>query len=296
MNFARCSLFAVGGLVFSLTCLPMDADAGPIIVGNGFGLPGLDLGTVGTEAMACTNSACNGNGSVPFNSYVGNAGGAGGVTATADAEFASNGIPAPALVNAQANINDLSVSASAGTPTGANGAGTAYAVFTDVLTFSSSSFQGVIDPFFQLSLDPMLSVDGGRTYSAQLSLYWYGPGTSCDSIDSAYSSNPGVCQAESTGGPGTSPNGFSVPALTGADTLVVFSSLYGDAAAGGSVSDPDSVMISNLPAGVSIISEGGGTYTAAPSPAPVPEPASMMLFGTGVIALVGRRFRRSRAQ
>ncbi len=272
---SRCSLFAVGGLVFFLACLPMNARA-DIIVGASNGLSGMTLGTVGTEASACTNTACNTFSNVPNNSFVGHVDGAGGVAATADAEFGSNNLPAPALAFAQAYINDLSISTSAGTPTGANGAATAFAAFTDVVTFSS--FLGVVEPFFQLSLDPDLSAVGGRTYQAVLSLYWYGPGTLCDSIDAAYGNS--FCSAGSIAAPGAAPQGLALPELTDADTMLVFMSLSGDAAAGGSVSDPASIMISNLPEGVNVISEGGGTYTPA-----VPEPASWMMTATAAALL-----------
>jgi hypothetical protein len=287
VNLVRCSLFAVGGLVFSLACLPMHAD---IIVGEEYGLPGLTLGTVGTEAMACTNSACNGNGSVPFNSYVGNPGGAGGAVAAASAEFASNGVTANVVVDAQAYINDLSMLVDAGGLGG--GSGTAYAAFTDVLTLSS--FQGAADAFVQLNLDPTVNGPGGATYTAQLSLYWYGPGTFDAETDSACEltnvTDTG-CSTGSTGEPGTPPTGITLPGLTDADTLLVFMSLYGDASTDGSVSDPDSVIITNLPPGVSIISAGGGTYTAATSA--VPEPASWMMTAASAVGLLwmGRKRR-----
>lgn len=38
------------------------------------------------------------------------------------------------------------------------------------------------------------------------------------------------------------------------------------------------------------------TATAAPAPAPAPEPATMLLFGTGLVALVGSRIRKNKKQ
>jgi hypothetical protein len=75
-----------------------------------------------------------------------------------------------------------------------------------------------------------------------------------------------------------------LPGLTDADTLLVFMSLSGDASSGGSASDPASIIISNLPAGVSIISEGGGTYTA--TAAAVPEPSPVLLLSTLLFAVI----------
>ena len=275
MNFAGRSLFAVGGLVFSLTCLPMDAVAD---IGVTTGLPGFVLGTVGTEASACTNSACSTSSNVPNNYYVPSVGGAGGAVAATAAEFASNGVTAPAVVSAQAYINDLSLSISTccDNPSEplADGSGAAFAAFTDVLTFSSTAASGAVDAFVNLTLDP--SASGSL---AQLSLFWYGPGTGCDSTD--YLS---LDSCYTTQGPAVSFATIVLPGLTDADTLLVFMSLSGDASSGGSASDPASIIISNLPAGVSIISEGGGTYTA--TAAAVPEPSPVLLLSTLLFAVI----------
>jgi hypothetical protein len=290
MNFARGLLCAVVALSFSLTCVPMDAVA-DILMGNYEFLPGIFVGAIGTEAVACTNEACTqgmdvvGPGGTNF--YAGNVGNPPGstVTESADAEFDSNGVPAPALTFAQAKINNLQMVGSSGNPVGANGSGIMFAAFTDVLTFSS--FVGLLDPFFQVSIDPVLSAAGGRSLTAQLFVYWYGPGTPCAAVDAG-------CSATGTATPAVPDGaGFSVPGLTDADTLAVFMSLTGIVSAGGAISDPASVMISNLPAGVSVISEGGGTYTAGP--AAVPEPASWPMVAASVAALfwIGRKRRRS---
>jgi hypothetical protein len=288
MNFARCSLCAVGGLVFSLTCLPMNATT--IRGSNGYGLPGLTLGTVGTEAMACTNDACDMYSNVPFNSYVGHTGGAGGAVAGATAEYAANGTVAPAVVDAEAYINSLSIFVDTRATGGSGGSGTTYLAFTDILTFSSTALSRAVGAYIQLELDPFVG-GGGATYYGGLTLFWYGPGTTCDSLDALetdYVNQGNDCYAttsETRGLPGTA---LVIPDFTSADTLLVFMSLYGDASGGGMVTDPASVIIGNLPAGFSIISAGGGTYTAA-----VPEPASWMMTAAGVALLWIGRKRRS---
>jgi hypothetical protein len=58
--------------------------------------------------------------------------------------------------------------------------------------------------------------------------------------------------------------------------------------------DPGEFTDIILPDGASLSTGSGTTYPT--SPAPVPEPASMMLFGTGAVALVGRRYRQSQAR
>lgn len=141
-------------------------------------------------------------------------------------------------------------------------------------------------------LDPTVLGPGGATYFAQLNLFWYGPGTFDMETDSACELTDVMdtgCNFGDTGSRATPPTGINLPALTDADTMLAFMSLYGDASTDGFVSDPASVIISNLPPGVSIISEGGGTYTAA-----VPEPASwMMTAAIGVGLLWMGRKRRS---
>ena len=142
-----------------------------------------------------------------------------------------------------------------------------------------------------MELDPFVGGTGGATYYGGLTLFWYGPGTPCDSLDTLETDYLNQSQdyyattSEGRGLPGT---GFLTPDLTSADTLPVFMSLYADASGGGKVTDPASIIIGNLPAGVSIISAGGGTYTAA-----IPEPASWMMTAAGAALLWIGRKRRS---
>jgi hypothetical protein len=68
-------------------------------------------------------------------------------------------------------------------------------------------------------------------------------------------------------------------------------SVSGTAIFGRSNNTPTSLGTLNL---TSI--SGDSTFTATESPTPTPEPASLMLIGTAVVGLVGRRFRRGGAQ
>jgi hypothetical protein len=86
---------------------------------------------------------------------------------------------------------------------------------------------------------------------------------------------------------GTFPSAVLLGLTTG-DTIILTVSLDAVANSGGYISDPASVAISGVPAGVDILSAGGGIYAASP------EPASWMMTAAGAVGLLWMgRSRRS---